>query len=354
MQIVLDIKCSLLIISKYIGGIVKITLFLKIAFILTALIIVSCVQQDKNIILSDIVVIKYKSNENDLSRADLLYHELKQEFFKAKIIIDELEVSKSYKLEDTVLQQVKDYKRSYVFLFTKYELSKLNLIALQNPKTMFIVFDDKSQEEKNLEVAENIKRIAINSSNTISNLAYVSAYWANNKESQSGKIAYLYDNNSDYSRYEKSFEKGVENFNKDYGKNVEIIKEDIAKRISQRQLDDAFDNMIKQNAVVYFIATEKDYFRILKKVQTMRKYACGIQTDMYYHKPEYQDTVLISEDISFKQIANDIVTAIDTGQLVLLNNLYSATGKYVKLSTFHNFDNSFSNNIKNFIMLASF
>jgi len=333
----------------------KITLSAIIMLIMTITTLVSCAQQEKSLAISDFVIIKYKNSENDFYRADLLANNLEREFKKSNIRIDNLEVSKSYDFTDILSQQIKDYKRSYIFLLTEYSLDKLNLIAKQNPKTTIIVFENLNTNTDDETKADNIKYITLDSSDSIANIAYVSAFWADNKEPQLGKVVFLHDQSSTYRHYEEKFKSGINNYNKDFAKDVEVINADITGNYSQTKFDKIFDNLTKQNAVVFFVACERDYFRILKKIQTLRKYTCGIQTDLYYFTPEFQDIVLVSEDIAFKQIAEDIVNSINDGQLEVLDNLSSKNQpNYIKLSSFHNFDDSFSQNIKSYIKVASF
>ncbi len=331
----------------------KLKLWQKLVIICFMLFICSCIQQEKSQVHSDFIVIKYTNSDNDLSRSELLFKAIEKSFGKSNMKIDLLQVENGFSFEDEIQRQIKDFNRKYIFIFTDYPKEKLNLFARQNPKTFFIVMDNQNDTNQNKDL-RNVKYITFDDSKIIELLGYSSAYWTNFKDSEQGKIAYLYDNNSIYKDYLHSFKKGVNNFNKENGMSIHIIEADLDNQMSQASLDKLFDLLIKQNAVVYFPATDMNYYTLLRKIQTVKKYTIGLETDMFYYKPEFQDVVILSESIDYEMIARTIINAVNTGKTDQLNIQVSPENQNIKLSPFHNFDSSISNNFRNKMQFSTF
>ncbi|HPM01674.1 MAG TPA: hypothetical protein PK816_05890 [Candidatus Cloacimonadota bacterium] len=327
---------------------------LKLLLILMIILTVSCIQQDKNIVHSDFVVIKDADSEKNLSRSNLLYKSMKKIFEKSNIRLDYLDINSSFSFEDEMQRQIKDFGRKFIFILTDYPEDKLVQIATQNPKINFIVLRNIPVDTSIHNKLQNIKYITFDNQKIIKQLAYIAAYWVESKEGEQGKIAFLYDERSFYYQYQNAFMSGVREFNNDYQRNISIINVNLENQYQAQAMDNLFDKLIKQNSVVYFIASDKEYFTILKKIQTIRQYSIGLETDLFYNKPEFQDIILISENTDYELIGTTILDAVNSGQIQNLDISISPEKQLVKLSPFHNFDTGISNDVKNKLRVSLF
>jgi basic membrane lipoprotein Med (substrate-binding protein (PBP1-ABC) superfamily) len=303
--------------------------------------VVSCIQQDKTAIGSEMVYLKYRSTETDLSSSQSFYEILSKEAQKNHKSIELKEVESNYVFENEIQQQIKDYGRKYIFIGCKYPEDKLVLLAKQNPAVFFILINELKDYKLN-----NVKSIGFDRSELAQNLAYVSAYWADTKENGKGGVALLQADNSDWAAYTESFFKGIEQYNQEYGTKITLNKIKVKENQSQEEIERIIDRSIKGNNCLYILSLNNSYFSYLKAIQLSGKYSIGLESDLFYTRPEYQDAILISGMIDYKAIASDLLKSLDNGTLDASAVVADYKNGLISLSSFHNFDNQISEKIK--------
>lgn len=315
--------------------------FKYLILFLGLLVFCSCMQQDKTVQKSNIVLLKYVSTDNDLSSAQNFYLALEKSAKKNHKTLEVKELDRNYTFESEIQNQIKDFGRKFIFINTRFPEDKLVLIAKQNPSVFFILMDC----DKNFNLA-NVKSIAFDRKDMIKDLAFISAYWADNKDPNKPAVSFYTSPDSKYFELFPNFKEGIDFYNQTYNKNVALSKVSITSKLTEDQIDKQLEKSIKDNNSVYFITLEQDYYQYLKKIQTKGKYSLGLEFDMYYNKPEFQDVVIISGVIDYTKIAEDLIKSIDNGSLNSTQLMANYSNGLVTISPFHNFDNQISNKIK--------
>lgn len=303
------------------------------------MLISACVQKDKSVSQSNLVMLSNSEGFNDKRFNNSVLRGLNKAAKELNLKIDSIDLKgKDFKL---VLNEQLKLNRKAIFVVNPENQEYLLKAVSQYPQIQFIVIGNTLDKKY-----DNLKCIDFNVSEVSFLTGYVAAVWTDIKSNGTGKVAFYHYVDARRNVWKSGFHKGIEHYNKTNNRKIGFIDKLENNNASKETILSSVSQLSKQGVYVYFIAVAENNETAYQAVRDNGKYLVGQEVDFFYIYPELQDITITSGIINVENYVYNFLKDLNKGEADFSNYYGNFENSGIDIAPFHSFDTQLSNKIK--------